>query len=327
MNGNQKIGLALVVLAGVGGLAYFQREKDKKIGTAETTSEALPEIKLTSTDDITKIAVTNADKSDVVLEKVGEKWELAKPVKAPANQANIKSLLDNLKELKADELISKDASDDLKKTYDLTPEKAVHVVLYKGDTKTFDATFGKSGGRGQMAIVDGKAGIYGVKGYSSYHYARETKGWRDTEIFKFDDANVTDVTIQKKDGKFHFAKSGDKFTGTLNDKAIERFDAEKVKDVLRALKSLAAEDFGDGKSAADTGLDQPESTTTVQLKDGPKFVLKTGKVATGTNRYAQREGDATTFVIAAWPADWVTADVSKFQTATDAGVPKKDGGK
>ena len=37
--------------------------------------------------------------------------------------------------------------------------------------------------------------------------------------------------------------------------------------MLRAFKALNADDFGDGKSLADTGLDKPEATVTVQLKD------------------------------------------------------------
>ena len=37
--------------------------------------------------------------------------------------------------------------------------------------------------------------------------------------------------------------------------------------MLRALKALNADDFGDGKSLADTGLDKPEATVTVHLKD------------------------------------------------------------
>ena len=49
-----------------------------------------------------------------------------------------------------------------------------------------------------MIMVDGKPGIYAVAGYSSYLYTREVKGFRDTEIFKFDDQNVNGIAIEKK---------------------------------------------------------------------------------------------------------------------------------
>ena len=62
-----------------------------------------------------------------------------------------------------------------------------------------------------------------------------------------------------------------------------------MKDMLRTYKSLNAEDFGDGKSLADTGLERPESTVTIDLKDGAgKYVLLIGNVSTGTNRWAKR---------------------------------------
>ena len=38
--------------------------------------------------------------------------------------------------------------------------------------------------------------------------------------------------------------------------------------MLKAYKGLNADDFGDGKSLADTGLDKPEATVTIALKDG-----------------------------------------------------------
>jgi hypothetical protein len=74
------------------------------------------------------------------------------------------------------------------------------------------------------------------------------------------------VTVTNPHGTFAFAKgdkSGDKWTGTVGGKAIARFDEEKVKSLLTAFKALHAEDFGDGKSPADTGLDKPEATVIV----------------------------------------------------------------
>jgi hypothetical protein len=229
-----------------------------------------------------------------------------------------------MKELKAKEVIAASPSEDQKKEFQFEKDKAVKVVTYKGADKKLDASFGKSGARGQMAMVEGKPGIYAVTGYSSYLYARETKGWRDTEIFKFDDANATQVTIAGKNGTLSFTK-GDNWAGTFKDKPIADFDPEKVKDAVRAFKALNAEDFGDGKPASETGLESPEATITISLKDGAgKYALKVGKTSSGTSRYAQKEGDATIFVIPQYTADWALAETSKFQKPKDAGA---DGGK
>ena len=98
--------------------------------------------------------------------------------------------------------------------------------------------------------------------------------------------------------------------------------------MLRALKGLSAEDFGDGKSPADTGLDKPEATVTVRLKDDEKSPeLLVGGVSTGTNRWAKRGDDDTIYQITSFASDWATADSAKFQSAADAGAPDAGNGK
>jgi Domain of unknown function (DUF4340) len=330
MERSTQIWVGVVVLAALAGGVYKVSKDDAQKGTATTTSADLPDLKVP--DDVDKISITNAEKGETVLEKKGggadAKWEVTKPVNAPANQANVKQLLDNLKELKAKEVISNTPSDDMKKEFQFEKDKSVHVVVSKGADKKLDVSFGKSGGRGQMAMIEGKPAIYAVNGYSSYVYAREVKGWRDTEVLKYDDANVSQVTIENKSGNYSFTKGGDTWAGTFKDKPIADFDPEKLKDGLRNLKALNAEDFGDGKSPADTGLDNPEGKITISLKDGAgKYVLKVGKVATGTSRYAQKEGDPTIFVIPPHATELVLTEPGKLAKPKDAGADsgKKDG--
>ncbi|MBX3230496.1 MAG: DUF4340 domain-containing protein [Labilithrix sp.] len=330
MSGSTKLYVGVLVLAGLGGAIYMAQKKDKEIGNAQTTAAEMPEIK--APDDIDKVSIQNADKQEIVLEKKGETWEMTKPVAAPANQTNVDQVIKNLKDLKAKEVIAPAPTEDSKKDYDFTKEKQVHVVTWKGADKKTDITFGASGARGQMAMVEGKPAIYAISGYSSYLYTRDVKGFRETEIFKFDDANANQLTIEKtgadkKVTVLSFTKDGDKWAGTVNGKPIDRYDEEKVKDAVRAFKALTADDFGDGKTTAETGLDEPESKVTVKLKDGAgTYSFKVGGVSTGTNRWAMKDGSPTIYAIPSYTADWATADVTKFQRAADAGAPKDGGG-
>lgn len=318
MERSTQLWIGVVVLAALGGAVYKVSKDDATKGSTTTTSADLPQIKVA--DDIDKISITNADKGETVLEKKGDKWEITKPLVAPANQANVKQLVDNLKDLKVSEVIAAAPSEDQKKEFLFDNGKDVHVVAWKGADKKLDAHFGKSGARGEMLMVEGKPSVYSASGYSSYLYSRELKGWRDTEIFKFDDANVNQLTIATKTGTLSFTK-GDKWAGTYKDKPIADLDEEKVKDAVRAFKSLNAEDFGDGKSPAETGLDTPDGTVTVSLKDNAgKYVLKVGKTSTGTSRYVEKEGDATIYTIPQYAADWALSEPAKFQKAKDAGA-------
>lgn len=325
MSRDKGIIVGLVVLIGLGALVWQQSKKDQALGSAEKATADLPEIK--GPDDVDKISITNADKGEVVLEKQGDKWMVTKPLTALANQSNVKSLLDNLKELKAKEVVASQPDDAVKKEYNLDAAHAVHLVAWKGADKKVDDWFGKSGGRGEMVMKDGNPSIFAASGYSGYLYSRELKDWREREIFKFDDANANQLTIENAHGAFSFTK-GDKWAGTFKGQPIDRFDEEKTKDAIRALKFLSAEDFADGKTPSDTGLDKPEATISVSLKDNAgKYTLKVGKVSGGTSHYAQKDGEATVYIIGASAADWAEAEVSKFQKSLDGGAPKDGGAK
>ena len=316
---DKQILTAVIVLAGLGAAVYFQQKKDAKIGVETISSAELPAV--SGSEDLDKFEITNGDKGVIVLEKKEEgKWWVTKPVNALGNQTNIKQMIDNLKELKATDLVAANPTEDIKKGYELDPAKAIHVVASKAGDKKVDEYFGKSGGRGEMMMIEGKPNIYSASGYAVYMYNRDVKGWRDTEIFKFDDATANTAMVENTHGVISFTKANDAWVGTNNGKPIDRFDDDKVKALLVNFKSLAAEDFGEGKSPVETGLDRPEATVTFTLKDNAgKFVLKVGKVATGTSRYAQKEGADTVYVIGSMPSDFATTDITKFQKPVDGG--------
>ena len=105
-------------------------------------------------------------------------------------------------------------------------------------------------------MVDGKPGIYAASGYSSWLYAKEVKGWRDAKIFEAR-RHGRRATIERRPASSPSCATARSGRAPSRGRPIERFDEEKVKDALRALKSLAADDFGDGKTAEETGLDAP----------------------------------------------------------------------
>jgi hypothetical protein len=330
MNNQIKIGVAVVLLAGMAGAAYKVQldEKQENVRLAGGSGGgALPEFKLAAddVDKVTKLQIKNGDKVEVVLEKEGDKWRVKKPVNYLANQQNVKSLLDNLKELKPKDLIDKSTA--TYGEYNVDDAKAIHVVAYKGSDKAVDLYFGKSGGRGQMARKAGTDGVFAVSGYSSYLYARDTKAWRDTAILKFDDTAATRVDLKNESGEYTFTKEGEawtsKFKGDKVDK-IERFDEAKVKDMLRAYKALAADDFGDEKSDADTGLDKPAANLVITLKEGDPIKLAVGKPASGENRFLRKEGDKQAYIISSWAAGWAVAKPEKFQKPEEKKDDKGD---
>ncbi len=335
MSRDKLILVGVVVLGILGALVYQQSKKDEAIGRPPVTATDFPTV--SAPDDVDKISITNGDKGEVVLEKVpdpkGEPtdagaatmWVLSKPVSAPANQQAVKDIVGNLKDVKVESQVNLKLDDEVRKDKQLDAAKGVHVIAWKGADKKADDLFGKSGTAGQLVVAASKPdSVWAAKGYSAYLYTKEPKDFRDKEVLKFDDANVSQIAITNTHGTFAFTK-GAAWTGTFDKKPIAHFDPEKVKDMLRAYKALSADDFGDGKTAADTGLDKPVATVTVQLSDGKSYELHVGNVSAGTNRWAARSTDSTLYQITNYASEWALADSTKFQAAPDAGAP--DGGK
>ncbi|HEY8088298.1 MAG TPA: DUF4340 domain-containing protein [Polyangiaceae bacterium] len=342
MSRDKLIILGVVVLGLLGFLVYQQTKKDESIGQPTVASKDFPTV--SAPEDIDKISITNGDKGEVVLQKVAGPgvmvdadagsdgvWELVKPVAAKANQQTAKDIVANLKKLKVESQINLKLDDDVKKDKNLDATHGVHVVAWKGADKKVDEIFGKSGPAGQLVMVADKPDkVWAIStkedAYSAYLYTKEAKDYRDKDIFKFDDANVAQMTIVNSHGTLSFTK-GDKWVGTLDKKPIPGFSEDKVKDMLKTYKALSADDFGDGKTLADTGLDKPDGTLSIVLKDGAgKYDLLLGKSATGANHWAKRPGDDAIFQLTATTSEWLSADGSKFAAAADAGAAAPEGG-
>ncbi len=331
MTTETKLYVALGVLGVLGGVLYLQNKKEAESLARYTPggqAALLPKLELKEEDvkAIDKIVLNKAGEDggaavEVELQKSGEDWKLVKPVQAKANQANVKSLLDNLKTLKVTEQIDSATTGYAK--HNLSDDKGLHAVFSKGSGVVLDARFGDNGGRGQMTRLAGKDGVLAVKGYSSFLYARDVKGWRDLSLFKFEEGDVTAASVDNEHGSFSFTKEGEawkgKFAkpkGTLE--ALKDFDESKVKDLVRAYKTLNADGFAEqGKTVADLGLEKPVATLVLTLKDGAKREVKVGASAEGSSRWVSVSGSPELWSISSWAADWATAETKKFQKADE----------
>jgi Domain of unknown function (DUF4340) len=328
-----KLYISLAVLAVLFGALYLQSKKEKEEAASYTLSgqaAALPKLELSDDDikKIDKIALTKPAGDagaavEVELTKTGDDWKLSKPIEASANQSNVKSLLENLKSLKATELI--DATKTSYGKFGVSDDKALHAVFSKGNGVALDLYFGDSGGRGQMTRIGGKDGVYATKGYSSFLYARDVKGWRDMAILKFEDPDVTSVTIDNTNGSFAF--SYDKGKTTKNEfkkskdasaEPIKNYDETKLVDLLRAYKALNADNFADkGKTEADVGLDKPIATIVFTLKDGAKREVRFGATSEGSSHWAKVTGSDEIWSVSSWAVEWATSEPKKFQKTED----------
>ena len=334
-----KLYVAVGVLVVLGGTIYLvnRKQKDEAASyTLDSRAAELPKIQITEeqTKGVDRVVITqpagDAGKAEkVVLKKEGDQWKLVEPIAAKANDANVKSVLDNLHSLKVTELIN--PSKDTYAKYDLDDAKALHATFYKGDQTVTDLYFGEGGSRGQMTRIAGKDGVYATKGYSSFLYSRDLKGWRDLTVFKFEEKDVKAVDIKNENGTFAFAKSGEEWSSKHTKPKggaaakLDRFDKAKVEDMIRAFKGLNADNFAaPGKTEADLGLDKPIATLIFSFNDGAKKEVLVGSTAEGSSRWTKATGFDPLFSVSSWAADWATAKPEKFQKPEEKKGEKKD---
>lgn len=104
--------LAVVVAAGLFGYIYLvESKKELKPEEAETTARKEPVF--TGFDKLKATSLTLKKRSGEVIEaeKVGDSWTLISPLEAPADAAQIDSLLDSLQNLKTDDVVAENTSD------------------------------------------------------------------------------------------------------------------------------------------------------------------------------------------------------------------------
>jgi Domain of unknown function (DUF4340) len=361
--GKSRIAATLVLLAFAGLGFYLWASKEVPARSAAASGATLPDVALSASDArrVSKIQLTRPDDDDksqihtIILEKIGQDWEVTAPVKTRASASKVNALLDNLQSLALVEVLAPaDGSDD---AYDLTDAKALHVVAWDGKEKVSDLYFGKTNTRGQLAKTAGVNGVLvignaGAQGYSGFLYTRGLRGWRETSIFQFHADDVTAVEITNAHGFFAFSREGGAWTGsfTPRDKSgrlgtpageWKGFDGSKVDDLLRAFASLSADDFGAEEDRADSGVDQAERTggvVDIKVADGKgDRILRVGSLTRSTTRWAIKDsrwaipvgGDGTLYAVSPWRGGWATDDASRFEASaggSDAGTVH-DGGR
>lgn len=355
---NNRLYVAVGVLAVLGGALYLQQNKAKEeqaTYTLEGKTSALPDIGATDekTNSINRVVIQSPPGDagageEVELKKEGSEWKLVKPVAAKANQANVTSLIGALKTIKMVERI--DPSSKNYDQFELSDGKALHATFYNGDKTVFDLYFGQDGSRGQMTRIAGKDGVYAAKGYSSYLFKRDAKGWRDLGLLKFEEDEVKRIDVTNENGSFTFERKVEtkapekgaagapsapvevkswigKFKKAKAPIAldIQKFEPTKVDDLVRAYKALTATDFAQNKKPEDLGLATPTATVVFQLKDGAQKIIKLGSTGDNSSRWVQVGDSAEIFAISSWAGDWATAAEEKFKKAEPKPADKDAG--
>ena len=112
--------VAVVILAGLGGVLYWSQHRKPPEDNAATSASAAPMILKVNAADVTQLAVKQKQSDPVTLQKAdADKWQITEPKPYRADQEAVAGMLSTLSGLNADRVVEDKASD--RKQYGLDP--------------------------------------------------------------------------------------------------------------------------------------------------------------------------------------------------------------
>jgi len=256
-------------------------------------------IKFTESD-AQKLIVAREGKT-VVLTKKDDDWQLTQPVTAPADSGNVDSLLWEVDSLTAKrfvaespkdlaefglqepkvkvtievkEEVDEDDDDDPKEGEDEDEKKVKKertIILLIGNKIEDEEDY-----YAKLAEGDNKDFVFTV---SKYCFEKVTTELHDREVVNIAKGDVTELVIRHKDETVTCKKEDDQWKITTPKEAEGK--KSEIEDLLEELDPLKADRLASYKAvgAAELkpyGLDVPEVTVTVKLKEGKEETLEIG---------------------------------------------------
>jgi hypothetical protein len=313
------------VLLGMIGLTWWAvNDNTGDTPAADVTTPELPEIDRAA---ITALEIHRPGEEPAVrLVKDGDAWRVAEPVDAPASTTAVDTALDKLADLEIRGVAT--SRENQHERLEVDAEHGVHVTARAGDAPVIDLWIGAFTDGNTMIRLEGQNDVLMARGSIKFAFNKPPRDWRDRAIIDLASDELREVTFTNTNGTFHFTKSGDAWSqvteaaeGQEPPPTIERFDATKVRTAVSSLARLRASDFAaEDVTAESAGLGASAAHVTFvsgEGDDAETTTLLVGNEVEDGNRYVQRQGDDTIFVVSRFMADRLVPSVATFQQSEE----------
>jgi hypothetical protein len=267
---NRKTLIAGLVFAGlILATVLLLRSPEKGNRPAEGAPRPIAKITADSFDtlEVTKNKVTT------VLKKEGDTYKIVKPMAYPADKDAAKLAFESLTKVDFGNIVSDQKSRQAE--FELGDD-GLRVTIKKGETVVADLRMGKTTNQMTMVRVEGKDEVWSTSGILKYQFDKDTTAWRDKSITTFEEKDAEKLQLTAKNGtKIVLSKPAARDAGPApewqvveSSVKVEPFDKSVASGVASQLAAWKANEFADDAKPAETGLDTPELTVTVTLKNG-----------------------------------------------------------
>ena len=213
---------------------------------------------------ITALEITRPEDERVVLSKAGDRWRVTEPLDAQADQGNVKTALNRLRDLEIARIVA-----DRPENYErlqVDDANAVHVVVRAGEDTLAELKVGKYANGMTMLRLGERKEVYGASGSLRYAFDRELKVWRNRRVVEVEPATVESIRFDSGNGAFSFERQEDGWKPIEGKKALGDFDPKTVTSLVSTVTRLIATDFApEDTSPARAGLNEPKATVTTRV--------------------------------------------------------------
>jgi len=269
---NRKTLTALAVLVVLGVVAVVVMRQPEKGQVMGERPRPLPKMAAGSFDTLTVTKGT----STTTIKREGDKYQITAPAPYAADQNVAKQAFEAVEKLEFGSVVSDQKE---KQTEFEVDDKGLKVAIKKGDQILGELLIGKSAGGNTLVRVPGKNEIWQGLGSFKYNFDRDTTGWRDKTITKFDQAEAEKIDLVSSGGGKAVLKkgTGDQWRVEESTVKVDKLDGSVPTGIVSALSSWITNDFAEDAKPEVTGLDKPTNTVTVELKGGKKVTVLIGK--------------------------------------------------
>ncbi len=260
-------------------------------------------------------------KDTTVIKKEGDAYKIVKPIAFPAEKDAAKLAFESLAKMEFGNIVSDQKS--RQGEFELGAD-SLRVTVKKGDTVLADLRIGKTTNQMTMVRLEGKDEVWSVSGIFKYQFDKDTTAWRDKTITSFDEKDAEKLQVTTKDGaKIVLSKPAPRDAGPApewqvveSSVKVEPFDKTVASGVVSQLANWKANDFADGAKLEETGLDAPELTITVGLKNGKQVTALVGKKKGADEWYVKSADNPQVFLVKKYNLDRLDKRPIEFRDKT-----------
>jgi hypothetical protein len=201
--------LAVVILAGLGGVLYWSEHRKPPEDNAAASASAAPVILKINTVDVNQLTIKQKQADPVTLQEAeAGKWQITQPKPYRADQQAVAGMLSTLSGLNADRVVEDKASN--VKQYGLDPAavelditgkvQGTRQLLLGDDTPT---------GGDVYAALAGDPRVFTVSSSNKTSLAKSLNDLRDKSLVTVDADKVSRVELVRKDQEIEFDRTKD----------------------------------------------------------------------------------------------------------------------